>query len=57
MYEEKRPQRPSISDQTQKEMAAFFLKTSVPRIIEKRKKAESERRCNDVNEGHSTKRG
>ncbi|MFC7060777.1 hypothetical protein [Halobacillus seohaensis] len=34
---------PKISDKTMKEMAEFFMKTSVPRIIEKRKKEKEEK--------------
>ncbi|GIN86952.1 hypothetical protein J6TS2_33380 [Heyndrickxia sporothermodurans] len=29
---------PNISEETMREMAAFFLKTSIPRIIAKEKK-------------------
>lgn len=30
--------KPQISEETKREMAAFFMKTSVPRILEERKK-------------------
>lgn len=29
--------KPQVSEQTMKEMAEFFMKTSVPRILEKQK--------------------
>lgn len=32
------PTQPKISEETMKEMAHFFMKTSIPRILEERKK-------------------
>lgn len=32
------PSKPQISDETMKEIAKFFMQTSIPRIIEKMKK-------------------
>ncbi len=37
-------QPPQISDSTMKEMAKFFMKTSVPRILEEKQNSKVERK-------------
>ena len=36
---------PKISDETMREMAKFFMKTSIPRIIAKEKEKKEAREC------------
>ena len=37
-------QQPKISEDTLKEMAKFFMKTSIPRILAEKKKAKQEQK-------------
>lgn len=37
--ETKEPTQPRISEKTMEEMVKFFMKTSIPRIMEERRKA------------------
>lgn len=38
MYTDNSEKNPQISDETMKEIAKFFMKTSIPRILEQMKK-------------------